>query len=89
LIHLANKTAAILRGDGTGRELVEAMIKVLRACNTKIELVLADAGSEWWQETGGNSIFQKKFGNYLRIVMLVLKVLLLLSLNQMHHGALP
>ena len=60
MIDLANKTAAILRGDGTGRELVEAMIKVLKACNTKIELVLADAGSEWWQVTGGDSYISEE-----------------------------
>jgi isocitrate dehydrogenase (NAD+) len=60
LIHLASKSAVILRGDGTGRELVEAMIKVLRACNTKIELVLAEAGSEWWQETGANSYISQE-----------------------------
>jgi Isocitrate/isopropylmalate dehydrogenase len=57
---LASKSAVILRGDGTGRELVEAMIKVLRACNTKIELILADAGSEWWQETGANSYISQE-----------------------------
>lgn len=57
---MANKSAVILRGDGTGRELVEAMIKVLRACNTKIELILADAGSEWWQETGANSYISQE-----------------------------
>jgi isocitrate dehydrogenase (NAD+) len=39
---------------------VEAMIKVLRACNTKIELILADAGSEWWQETGANSYISQE-----------------------------
>ena len=60
MIHLANKNAAILRGDGTGRELVEAMIRVLRACNTRTELILADAGSEWWQENGGNSYISQE-----------------------------
>jgi hypothetical protein len=70
---LANKTAAILRGDGTGRELVEAMMPDRSGGRKQVVI----------------PIFQKKFGNYLRIVMLVLKVLLLLSLNQMHHGALP
>jgi isocitrate dehydrogenase (NAD+) len=60
LIHLANKSAVILRGDGTGRELVEAMMRVLRACNTRIELILADAGSEWWQETGANSYISQE-----------------------------
>jgi isocitrate dehydrogenase len=36
------------------------MIKVLKACNTKIEIVLADAGSEWWQETGANSYISQE-----------------------------
>ncbi len=52
---MSKKTAAVIRGDGTGPELVEAMIKVLRACDTKIELIPCDAGSEWWQKVGGTS----------------------------------
>src|SRR4051812_42690842 len=36
------------------------MIRVLRACNTRIELILADAGSEWWQETGANSYISQE-----------------------------
>jgi isocitrate dehydrogenase (NAD+) len=52
---LTNKTAAIIRGDGTGPELVEAMVKVLKSCNTLVELVLCDAGSEWWQKNSSNS----------------------------------
>lgn len=47
--------AAIIRGDGTGPELVEAMLKVLKACNTKVELIPCDAGSEWWEKHGGDS----------------------------------
>src|SRR5690242_11316397 len=31
------------------------MIKVLEACNTKMELVQCDAGSEWWEKNGGSS----------------------------------
>ena len=50
----------ILRGDGTGRELVEAMMRVLKACNTRIELILADAGSEWWEQTGANSYISQE-----------------------------
>ena len=49
------KTAAVIRGDGTGPELVEAMVKVLKACNSKVELLPCDAGSEWWQKNGGSS----------------------------------
>jgi isocitrate dehydrogenase len=49
------KTAAVIRGDGTGPELVDAMVKVLKACNSRVELIPCDAGSEWWQKNGGNS----------------------------------
>lgn len=52
---MAPKTAAVIRGDGTGPELVEAMVKVLKACGTQLELVLCDAGSEWWQKVSGGS----------------------------------
>jgi isocitrate dehydrogenase (NAD+) len=52
---LATKTAAVIRGDGTGPELVDAMTKVLKACNSKVELIPCDAGSEWWEKKGGNS----------------------------------
>ena len=52
---MSDKTAAIIRGDGTGPELVKAMIKVLTACNTKIKMIPCNAGSEWWQIEGGNS----------------------------------
>lgn len=48
-------TAAIIRGDGTGPELVNAMVKVLKACNTKMEMVQCDAGSEWWEKNGGST----------------------------------
>ncbi len=47
------KKAAVIRGDGTGPELVEAMMKVLNACNTQSELILCEAGSEQWEKHGG------------------------------------
>jgi isocitrate dehydrogenase (NAD+) len=56
---LVTKTAAIIRGDGTGPELVDAMIKVLRSCASNVELIPCDAGSEWWQKIGGNSYISK------------------------------
>lgn len=49
------KTAVVIRGDGTGPELVDAMTRVLKACNSKVELVLCNAGSEWWEKNGGSS----------------------------------
>lgn len=47
--------AAVIKGDGTGPELVDAMLKVLKACNSKVELIPCDAGSEWWEKHGGDS----------------------------------
>jgi isocitrate dehydrogenase (NAD+) len=57
---LSNKKAAVINGDGTGPELVNAMIKVLKSCNTNVELITCDAGSEWWEENGGNSYISDK-----------------------------
>ena len=58
-------TAAVIKGDGTGPELVQAMTKVLKECNSKIELVLCEAGSEWWKKEGGNSYISPEVWNIL------------------------
>ncbi|MGI0041674.1 MAG: isocitrate/isopropylmalate dehydrogenase family protein [Nitrosopumilaceae archaeon] len=47
------KKAAVIKGDGTGPELVDAMMHVLKACNTQSELILCEAGSEQWAKHGG------------------------------------
>jgi len=47
------KKAAVINGDGTGPELVDAVIQVLEACNTQIELIRCEAGSEQWKKNGG------------------------------------
>ena len=60
-----NPTAAVIKGDGTGPELVQAMIKVLKECNSKIELVSCEAGSEWWEKKGGNSYISPEVWNIL------------------------
>ncbi len=49
------KKAAVINGDGTGPELVDAMIHVLDACNSKTELIRCEAGSEQWEKHGGES----------------------------------
>jgi len=49
------KKAAVINGDGTGPELVNAMLHVLKECNTQIELVLCEAGSEQWEKHGGQT----------------------------------
>ena len=52
---MSNKKAVIINGDGTGPELVNSMITVLNACNSGIELIKCEAGSEWWEKNGGKS----------------------------------
>ncbi|MEM3437669.1 MAG: isocitrate/isopropylmalate family dehydrogenase, partial [Nitrososphaerales archaeon] len=49
------KSVALIRGDGTGPELVNAMIKVLEASKADVELIPCDAGLEWWEKHGGDS----------------------------------
>lgn len=49
------KKAAVMKGDGTGPELVDAMLHVLKSCNTQTELILCEVGSEQWQKYGGET----------------------------------
>jgi isocitrate dehydrogenase len=46
----------LIRGDGTGPELTDAAVKVLKAVGTSVNLVLCDAGFEWWQAHGGQTL---------------------------------
>ncbi|MDH2901000.1 MAG: isocitrate/isopropylmalate dehydrogenase family protein [archaeon] len=50
------KKVALIRGDGTGPELVEAMLTVLKATGTNAEFIQCDAGLEWWEKHGGPSL---------------------------------
>ncbi len=52
----SRKTVALIKGDGTGPELVEAMLLVLEASGAKAEFVTCEAGAEWWGEHGGGSM---------------------------------
>lgn len=60
-----SKSAAIIKGDGTGPELVDAMVNVLQECNSKIKLIPCDAGSEWWTKNGGTSYISDEVWNLL------------------------
>lgn len=57
---MARKTAVVIKGDGTGPELVEAVLSVLKSCNSRVEFVICDAGSEWWLKAGGNSYISEE-----------------------------
>ena len=47
-----SKKAAIMKGDGIGPEVVDAMLKVLKECNAQSEIILCEAGSEQWDRNG-------------------------------------
>lgn len=48
--------AAVIRGDGVGPELVDAMIAVIKAAGTNVELIPCEAGATWWEAHGGDSL---------------------------------
>ncbi len=51
------KTAVVIKGDGIGPEIADAALHVLNeiGADDRIRLMVADAGSEWWEEHGGDS----------------------------------
>ena len=52
---MVQKKAVVIKGDGTGPELVKCMMDVLKACNSSIELIPVEAGSEFWEKNKTNS----------------------------------
>ena len=50
------RSVALIRGDGTGPELTDATLKVLKAVDTDVKFVDCDAGFEWWQTHGGTTL---------------------------------
>ncbi len=47
---------ALIKGDGTGPELIGATLKILRAVGTSVDFVPCNAGFEWWQAHGGPTL---------------------------------
>jgi isocitrate dehydrogenase len=62
------KKVVVIRGDGTGPELTEAAMKVMSSIGAteRIEFLIRDAGSEWWQKHGGPSYFPEETWEALR-----------------------
>jgi isocitrate dehydrogenase len=46
----------LIRGDGTGPELTEATVDVLKAVDTQVNFLECDAGFEWWEAHGGPTL---------------------------------
>jgi isocitrate dehydrogenase (NAD+) len=57
---MKSKRVALIKGDGTGPELVDAMLLVLRASGTKAEFVTCEGGAEWWEKHGGPSMIPEE-----------------------------
>lgn len=49
------KKVALLAGDGTGPELIEAMMQVLKASGADAEFIRCEGGAEWWEKNKGPS----------------------------------
>jgi len=54
------KTVALIPGDGTGPELIDAMLTVVEASGAKVDLVPYEGGAEWWERNGGPSLIPEK-----------------------------
>ena len=54
------KTVALIKGDGTGPELIDAMLLVVRASGAKVKFVACEGGEEWWERQGGPSLIPEE-----------------------------
>jgi len=54
------KTVALIKGDGTGPELIDAMLLVVKASGAKVRFVPCDGGEEWWEKHGGPSMIPEE-----------------------------
>ena len=51
-----SRSVAWIKGDGTGPELTEATLKILKAVDTGVTFIDCEAGFEWWEAHGGPSL---------------------------------
>jgi len=51
-----SRSVAWIKGDGTGPELTDATLKILRAVGTQVKFIDCPAGFEWWEANGGTSL---------------------------------
>lgn len=58
-------TVALIRGDGTGPELIDATLKVLEAVGTSVNFLECEAGYEWWQKHGGPTLIPEQSWNII------------------------
>ena len=51
-----SKIAAVIKGDGVGPELVSSMLRIVEAAGTNVEFIICEAGMQWWETNGGDSL---------------------------------
>lgn len=51
-----SKIAAVIKGDGVGPELVSSMLRIVEAAGTNVEFIICEAGTQWWETNGGDSL---------------------------------
>ena len=54
------KKVAVIKGDGTGTELVDAALSVVKATGVRLEFTICEAGSEWWEKNKGPTFFPEE-----------------------------
>ncbi|HYA33201.1 MAG TPA: isocitrate/isopropylmalate family dehydrogenase [Candidatus Bathyarchaeia archaeon] len=47
---------AVILGDGVGPELIKAMMRVVAATGAPVNMIPCQAGSDWWESHGGDSL---------------------------------
>jgi len=55
-----SKKAAVIKGDGVGPELVDHMLRVVESAGTNVEFIMCEAGAQWWEEHGGDSLIPEE-----------------------------
>lgn len=54
------KKAVVIRGDGVGPELVDAMMGVMEAASPNVEFIECEAGTEYWEKYGGDTLIPQE-----------------------------
>ncbi|RLG22393.1 isocitrate/isopropylmalate dehydrogenase family protein [Methanosarcinales archaeon] len=60
------KKLAVIKGDGVGPELVEHALDVMEQTEPNVEIIVCDAGYEWWQRHGGKTLIPDETWDILK-----------------------
>ena len=60
------RTVALIKGDGTGPELTNGTLRVMKAVETSVNFIECDAGFEWWQTHGGATLIPDESWKVIR-----------------------